>query len=678
MDGGELLFREPDAGVVGFDPPDRRADRRVGEVGRAVAGGRARHFGDALLDPELLGVADPLLAFVQAEDERDRLAVVDEAARLDQAYDRVDVVPSARGSCLDQAARRMNPQALSVEDGFQLEFRRERCGGGGVSRLAPLVGRTLNWRRRAKNGRWRPSELRDLLAPDRVRFLLGLAEPPRGARLMQHLFLALERELVPVDRVFAGVALCVADHLPVAFREGRNGALGDVEGDGRLAAGVEADPQPKRAQAVGEAGLKEGSVFRDLVGGQRLRVDRADPAIVGDDEVRNEIMQMVMRIAGDRRVEKVGRAVRPVLDGDGRPRRVMGERHPADLACLRALFSRMPFPGEAEVVSGVAERVVARGVNGVADHLPLGLGGRELGRQRYGFVRGEDEVESRVFPDMLAPVLAGVGAARFEQGVELAVAGSGAGACDAERRRDAWVHVGPPVRPLASACVVGGEALPGFEVATIEGDAMDLERLRFRLVLGHVGADRRAVARGGDFPEIEHGESGVAGAVGGSVGVGCGGSGRREPRQGVVDLAQQGGHAGLLGQDAGEKVGERWSFLFGPLRGQDLDHMGDLASQGFELALEGLAVFKKSVLGVIHFFEEFADADEVVGDSAEVRVIGVVAEGHEDDPWVGQGWSGVAGKEASEAGAALRPLQLSHSSCSPSAGPCPTATALGR
>ena len=139
----------------------------------------------------------------------------------------------------------------------------------------------------------------------------------------------------------------------------------------------------------------------------------------------------------------------------------------------------MPFPGEAEVMSGVAERVVTRGVNGVADHLPLGLRGRELGRQRHGFVRGEDEVESGVFPDMLAPVLAGVGAAHFEQGVELAVAGSGAGACDAERRRDAWGHVGPPVRPLASACVVGGEALAGFEVATIEGDAMDLERLRF-------------------------------------------------------------------------------------------------------------------------------------------------------------------------------------------------------
>ena len=103
---------------------------------------------------------------------------------------------------------------------------------------------------------------------------------------------------------------------------------------------------------------------------------------------------------------------------------------------------------------------------------------------------------------------------------------------------------------------------------------MDLERLGFRLVLGHVGADRRAVARGGDFPEIEHGRSGAAGAVERSVGVGGGRFGRREPRQGVVDLAQQGGHAGLLGQDAGEKVGERWSFLFGLLRGQDLGSYG--------------------------------------------------------------------------------------------------------
>ena len=54
-------------------------------------------------------------------------------------------------------------------------------------------------------------------------------------------------------------------------------------------------------------------------------------------------MQMVMRIAGDRRVEEVGRAIWPVLDGDGRPRRIVCERHPADLACLRPFSPACPF-----------------------------------------------------------------------------------------------------------------------------------------------------------------------------------------------------------------------------------------------------------------------------------------------------------------------------------------------
>ena len=88
----------------------------------------------------------------------------------------------------------------------------------------------------------------------------------------------------------------------------------------------------------------------------------------------------------------------------------------------------------------------------------------------------------------------------------------------------------------------------------------------------------------------------------------------------------------------------------------------DLAREGLKLSLKGLAILKKGVLGVIDFFEEFADADELVGDSAEVLVIGVVAKGHQDDPWVGRGWFGVTGKEASEAGAALRsPRRLASS-----------------
>ena len=98
---------------------------------------------------------------------------------------------------------------------------------------------------------------------------------------------------------------------------------------------------------------------------------------------------------------------------------------------------------------------------------------------------------------MFAPVLAGVGATGFEQGVELAVAGIGAGACNAERRRDSWVHVGAPVRPLAPACVVGGQALSGFEVAAVECDAMDLRETRVQVGPGSCrrGSRRRRSRR---------------------------------------------------------------------------------------------------------------------------------------------------------------------------------------
>jgi len=97
-----------------------------------------------------------------------------------------------------------------------------------------------------------------------------------------------------------------------------------------------------------------------------------------DDEVRNEIVQMVVGIPGDRGVHEIGRPVRPVLDGERWPRGVMGERHPGDLAALGAFLPRMPFPGDAEILRCVAERIIARGMDGVADQLALGLGRLEL------------------------------------------------------------------------------------------------------------------------------------------------------------------------------------------------------------------------------------------------------------------------------------------------------------
>ena len=186
-----------------------------------------------------------------------------------------------------------------------------------------------------------------------------------------------------------------------------------------------------------------------------------------------------MRIAGDGRVEQVGLRRPAVLDGTVGRAASWRNAHPAD-SPGSAPFSRLqPLSGEAEDSRGVMHsRVVARSTDGVQDSglsVPVGC---ELGRHGHGLVRREHEVEAAACPLMVAPGLAGVGPPRFEQGVELAVAGSGARACDAERRGDAWVHVGPPVRPFASACVVGREALAGFEVATVEGDAMHLEKNR--------------------------------------------------------------------------------------------------------------------------------------------------------------------------------------------------------
>jgi hypothetical protein len=135
----------------------------------------------------------------------------------------------------------------------------------------------------------------------------------------------------------------------------------------------------------------------------------------------------------------------------------------------------------------------------------------------------------------------------------------------------------------------------------------------------------------------------------------AGGSfGRRKARQDVVDLTHEGDHAGLLHQNAAKEVGKRWAFLFGPLWGQNLDHVADLAREGFKLTLKRLAVFEKSVLGVIHLFHEFADANELTGYSAKVCCIGVGRKGHQDDPWVSRlGW--VASKAFNEAGSALPP-----------------------
>ncbi len=126
MDGSSLLPREPDARIAclgGFDrAPDRCVGERVGAVERREPG----FLGDVALDPQLLGMAEADFAFVDAEDEGDGIAVMDEAALLEQIHHGIDVIPPARRPRIDQAAGGMDAQPLGVEDGRRLEFRRER------------------------------------------------------------------------------------------------------------------------------------------------------------------------------------------------------------------------------------------------------------------------------------------------------------------------------------------------------------------------------------------------------------------------------------------------------------------------------------------------------------------------------------------------------------------------
>ena len=57
-----------------------------------------------------------------------------------------------------------------------------------------------------------------------------------------------------------------------------------------------------------------------------------------------------------------------------------------------------------------------------------------------------------------------------------------------------------------------------------------------------------------------------------------------------------------------------------------MDHVGDLTGQGFELPLNRFFVLNEGVLGVIHAFEAFPNADEVVGDAGQAGGVGVRVE----------------------------------------------------
>ncbi len=289
-----------------------------------------------------------------------------DAALLEELNDGVHIVAAAGGAGRDQTARRMNAELFEVDDGGRQEIPRD-CGRGGcVSDLAAFRVRDAQIARCAEH-RAMGQPISVACWPNLTRVFLRFAEAALGARLTQELLLFVDAELIPIERVLAGVFLGLADDLAVAFAEQRNGVFGNIGQDDGLLVRIIGDADAEGAQPVGELNLKIGAVLRDFVSGQGAGVERTDAAVFCDDHVRDEIVQMVMRIAGDRGVDQIGGAARAVLDGKRGPRGVVSESDPADFAMIRAVFACMAFARPGEIVGRIMERFVIGGPDCVAD-----------------------------------------------------------------------------------------------------------------------------------------------------------------------------------------------------------------------------------------------------------------------------------------------------------------------
>ena len=347
----------------------------------------------------------------------------------------------------------------------------------------------------------RPADFGGLLKPELALVFLGLAQAAGSALLAQDLLLVFDAERVPVDVFVGDIFFRVAENLSVAFAEEIDRLSGNVDEDDGLLVFVVGDAGAERAQAIGEAGLEIGPIFEHAVRGERAGVDRADVAVVGDDEIGDDVVEMEMRVAGHRGVDQIGGAVAAVLKGEGRAGGVVAEGEPADVAAFEALFAAMPPAGEAEVGGGVAQGVVVGGDEGVADRRRLRWKRGELRRQRYRFMRRENEVEGADFALLLRPGFASVGAPRFEQVFQF-VARRGARRRDPQRVGDGARHVLAKPRPFVAGGVVGGEPVAGFEFAPgrVDSGWVGLRGLFAAVIFG----EDLAFAGGGDFLEVQH------------------------------------------------------------------------------------------------------------------------------------------------------------------------------
>ena len=230
-----------------------------------------------------------------------------DAPLFEQFDHALDVVRAAGDAGADQPAGGIHPELLVVDDGSGVELLGQVAGRelvGAVEALLvgqALVGGILHDVSDAASPALRPAPARSAVRRSSSCRAAPRRWPPRRCRASASADRSSQsRPWLSANRL----ALC--EDLLVALAEGPVDLFRDRGDDDRLLVGVIADLDAEPAQLVGQDRLEVGAELLHPRVGQRPRVQRADPAVRRDHHVHQEIVDVHMRIAGDRRVEQVG------------------------------------------------------------------------------------------------------------------------------------------------------------------------------------------------------------------------------------------------------------------------------------------------------------------------------------------------------------------------------------
>ena len=346
-----------------------------------------------------------------------------------------------------------------------------------------------------------PAQGIGLLTPDPLLVGLHLAEAAFGTGLLDDVKLLLDGQVVPLKPLPCREAFGFMQNLLVPLAEGPADILRDGQQHDSLLLGVIADARAQTPELIGEDGLEVGAELLHPRVGESPRVEGSDPAIRRNDHVHQEVMDVHMRVAGDRRIENVGLSPRPILHRERRPGGVMAEADPTDRPRIGAILPAGAFACPAEHVGDVTHGAVAGPVHGIPEHRALGGCGRKLGGKTDRLVRTEDQVEAADLPLVRRPGLTVVGPPPLEEAGHLGVSWHQVG-IDPDGSREDGRHVRPPSRPAVPACVVGRQASSLLELAAggVQGGRVD----RLRRILGEISEDQPPLGRGGDLPKVHH------------------------------------------------------------------------------------------------------------------------------------------------------------------------------